>query len=159
MQVRRCFSVIPSKLFVMSFVKIWVHIVWGTKNRQPILESTIRRTLFEHMKKNAREKQLYLDSINGHLDHVHCLLALNADMPVAKTVQLLKGESAFWANKQGLVKTKLEWAAEYFAVSVSESVVDKVRAYIAGQEEHHSKITFTDEYQEFLKRYNFLVQG
>ena len=143
----------------MSFVKIWVHIVWGTKNRQPILESTIRRTLFEHMKKNAREKQLYLDSINGHLDHVHCLLALNADMPVAKTVQLLKGESAFWANKQGLVKTKLEWASEYFAVSVSESVVDKVRAYIAGQEEHHSKISFMDEYQEFIKRYNFLVQG
>lgn len=139
----------------MAFVKIWIHAVWGTKGRQPVLTSPIRFQLFQHIKENAKQKGVYLDFINGHVDHVHCLLALNADMPVTKALQLIKGESAFWANKQRLVQPKLEWADEYFAVSVSESMVEKVRDYIRNQEEHHKKQTFLEEYKEFIDRYKF----
>jgi len=136
-----------------------MHIVWRTKNSSPFLTSEIRKTLFSHIKSNAKEKGIYLDTINGHVDHVHCLIALNADISIAKHVQLLKGESAHWANKNNLSKTKLEWADEYFAVSVSESIVEKIRAYINNQEEHHKKTTFTEEYEKFIKQYNFKSQG
>jgi REP element-mobilizing transposase RayT len=139
----------------MAFVKIWVHAVWGTKNRDPVLTPEIRTTLFQHIRENARRKAIYIDFINGHADHVHCLLALNAEMSIAKAIQLIKGEAAFWVNKQGLLRGKLQWADEYFAVSVSESVLDKVREYIKNQEEHHRKITFLQEYDAFIKKYSF----
>jgi len=134
-------------------------VVWGTKNRSPVLSESIRKELFQHIKDNAMQKQLYIDCINGHVDHVHCLIGLNADMSIAKTVQLLKGEAAFWLNKSKLIKPKFEWADEYFAVSVSESQINKVRGYIQNQEEHHKKTTFTQEYESFIKTYQFKSHG
>lgn len=74
-------------------------------------------------------------------------------------MQLIKGESAFWVNKQKLTNSKFEWADEYFAVSVSESMLDKVRTYIDGQEEHHKKKTFQQEYDEFITNYKFNSHG
>ena len=142
----------------MSFVKIWVHAIWGTKNREPLLSAEIRPILFQHIRDNAREKSIYLDFINGYHDHVHCLFTLNSDTSLSKTIQLIKGESSFWANKEKLVKPKLAWADEYFAVSVSESMVDKVRDYIKNQEEHHRKKTFAEEYDEFIAKYGFSLQ-
>ncbi|MDQ6842906.1 MAG: hypothetical protein M3Z92_00940, partial [Bacteroidota bacterium] len=59
--------------------------------------------------------------------------------------------------KQNFAKTKLEWQDEYIALSVSYSAIDKVRAYILNQEEHHKKKTFAEEYDEFLKAHNFDV--
>jgi len=86
----------------MAFVKIWIHAVWGTKNREPILEKDPRKKLFTHIRENAKQKEIYIDFINGVEDHVHCLLTLNADLSIAKTMQLIKGEAAHWANQQEL---------------------------------------------------------
>lgn len=143
----------------MAFVKIWVHIVWGTKNRIPLLTNDVRSKLFKHILENAKEKAIYIDCINGYTDHVHCLIGLNADITISKAIQLIKGESAYWANKQQLLPHKLEWADEYFAVSVSESIIDKVRDYIKGQEEHHKKTTFVEEHESFMKAYKFESHG
>jgi REP element-mobilizing transposase RayT len=76
-------------------------------------------------------------------------------MSISKVMQLIKGEAAFWANKEKIAGGKFEWADEYFAVSVSESSLDAVRAYINNQEEHHSKISFAQEYEKFMSAYNF----
>ena len=70
-------------------------------------------------------------------------------------MQLIKGESSFWINKNRLCKTKFEWQDEYFAVSVSEAVLENVRAYIANQEKHHRGRSFDDEFEDFLKRAGF----
>ena len=78
-----------------------------------------------------------------------------SDQTIQKIVQLIKGESSFWINKNNLIAEKFDWQDEYFAVSVSESVVDKVRNYIKNQEEHHSKKTFEQEYDEFIVKYGF----
>ncbi len=82
----------------MSHVKIWVHAVWGTKNHVRILSKDVRQQLFQHIRENAKEKQIHIDFINGDFDHIHCLLALNADITIAKVMQLIKGEAAYWAN-------------------------------------------------------------
>jgi len=137
----------------MSFTKVWIHAVWGTKNREPVLAKEKRSLLFSHIKANAFEKEIYIDTINGHLEHVHCLFESNAEISLSKTLQLLKGEASHWANQQKLFHQKLDWADEYFAVSVSESIVDKVRAYINNQEEHHRKASFAQEYETFLQKY------
>ena len=96
-----------------------------------------------------------IDFINGYSDHCHCLVSLGIDQTIQKVVQLIKGESSFWINKNKLTKEKFEWQDEYFAVSVAESILDKVRAYIANQEEHHRIKTFQEEYEEFIKNYGF----
>lgn len=139
----------------MSFVKIAIHAVWGTKNRTPYLCDTVLEKVLLHMKANAETKEIYIDTIGGHTDHIHCLLYLNADMTLAKALQLIKGESAYWINKEKLTSNKFEWADEYFAASVSESMLGKVRNYISNQAEHHKKITFTQEYNKFILQYGF----
>jgi putative transposase len=94
-----------------------------------------------------------IDTVNGVKDHLHCLMALKADWSIAKQMQMIKGESAWWVNKSGLLKTKLEWADEYYAASVSHESLLQVRAYIRHQEEHHRKKIFVEEYETFLKEW------
>ena len=101
------------------------------------------------------KKNIYLDFINGHIDHVHCLISFSADQNISKLLNLLKGESSYWINKNSLTKTKFEWQDDYFAVSVRESIVSKVRTYIKNQERHYRSITFHEEYEEFMARYKF----
>lgn len=139
----------------MSMIKIWVHLVWSTKKRAPVLTKLLRTKLYAHIRENAKDKGIYVDFVNGHIDHIHLLISLNGDQCITKLVQLIKGESAFWINKNNLTVEKFEWQREYFAVSVSESGVDKVRDYIKNQEEHHTKKTFQQEYDEFMNKYGF----
>jgi putative transposase len=139
----------------MPFIKIWIHLVWATKERKPLLTTEIRQSVFRHIRANALSKGIYVDFVNGYEDHVHCLISLNQEQTIAKIVQLLKGESSFWVNKNNLCKEKFEWQDEYFAVSVSESGVGAVRAYIKNQEEHHSRKAFAEEYNELVNRYDF----
>ena len=143
----------------MSFVKVIIHAVWGTKSHYPFLTKEIQQKVISHIKENAHEKQIFIDSINGHTEHLHCLFGLNADMSIAKALQLIKGESAFWVNKQQLTTSKFEWADEYYAVSVSEPILDKVKKYIDEQEVHHKKNTFAQEYNEFMRIYNLNSHG
>jgi len=134
-----------------------IHYVWSTKNREPVLTDHPRNLLFDHIKQNAATKGIYLDRVNGYYEHVHCLVSLGSKQTIDKIAQLLKGESSFWFNnKSGLNTPRLEWQDEYFAVSVSESIVDTVRAYIDNQVAHHQKKTFAEEYDEFISKYKFL---
>ena len=143
----------------MSYERVWVHAVWGTKSREHVLTKELRPRVLCHIRENAKQKEIYIDRLNGHSDHLHCLFGLNADMTIAKTLQLIKGESAYWMNKERITPVKFEWANEYYAVSVSESALEDVRAYIDNQEEHHKKRTYTEEVEEFLRKYNFSRHG
>lgn len=140
----------------MPFIKVYIHFVWSTKNREPFLNSPeLRKIVWQHIRENAKEKNIFIDFINGYHDHCHCLISLGVDQTIQKTMQLIKGESSFWINKQGLTEQKFEWQDEYFAVSVSESIVDRVREYIKNQEVHHNHKTFQEEYDEFISKYGF----
>ena len=140
----------------MPFVKVYIHFVWSTKNREAFLDTKeIREQLWRHIKDNAKEKGIFVDFINGYEEHCHCLVSLGVDQTIQKTMQLIKGESSFWINKQSLTKNKFEWQDEYFAVSVSESMLDKVRNYIKSQEKHHSQQSYQQEYDEMIDKFGF----
>lgn len=148
----------------MPYLKIYIHFVWCTKNREPFLNTIESRELvWNHIRENAIKKNIYVDFVNGFEDHCHCLISLNINQSVDKVMQLIKGESSFWINKNRHLFTnmkgrKFEWQDEYFALSVSESVVDKVRNYIKNQEEHHKKKTFKEEYDEIIENYNIQIR-
>ena len=139
----------------MPWVRVWIHFVWSTKNREPFLTDKIRKGVFQHIKENAKKKNIYIDFIGGYVDHVHCLISLGTDQEIGKLMQLIKGESSHWINKNNLTQGKFGWQDEYFAVSVSETNVESVRKYIANQDEHHKKKSFNDEFDGFMKRAGF----
>ncbi len=140
----------------MSWVRIWVHLVFSTKNKIPFLNSKeLRDTVFGHISTNAKEKEIWLDCVSGHKEHTHCLISLGREQTISKVAQLIKGESSFWINKSDLITSHFSWQDDFWAVSVSESHVDKVRKYIESQEEHHKKKSFDQEVDEFMQKYGW----
>lgn len=140
----------------MSWVRIWVHLVFSTKNREPFLNNkNIRKQVFQHIKQNAEEKGIWLDCVNGFSDHAHCLISLNKDFSISKVAQLIKGESSFWINQSKLMEQKFIWQDDYWAVSVSESHLQQTRNYIFNQEEHHQKKSFREEIDLFMEKYGW----
>ncbi len=142
-QIRLSKSLITA---LMPYVAVWIHAVWATHQRQQLLSSTLRPLVFQHLREQAERHQIRLTDIGGWTDHVHILFALKPDQTLAKVLQLLKGESSHWINQKGLIPAKLfSWQSEYWAGSVSPSGLARVRAYIAGQEEHHRSHSFAEE--------------
>lgn len=139
----------------MPYIKVWIHLVWSTKNRIPFLTHEIRPTIFQHIRENAKGKGIFLDFINGYLEHVHCLISLGSEQTISEIVKLIKGESSHWINQNRLTKTKFGWQNDYFCVGVSESVLQRTRDYIRNQEHHHSRRSFDEEFDLMLKKYGF----
>lgn len=139
----------------MPWIKVWLHFVWSTKERFPYLNDEVRQRVFDHIRENAREKGIFIDFINGYVDHVHCLISLGSDQTIAGLMQAIKGESSFWINKNSLTKARFAWQDEYFVASVADSEIDRVRNYIRNQEEHHKNISFDQEFEGFLLRAGF----
>ncbi len=136
----------------MSWVRVFVHVVFTTKVRQPLLTKDIRSRVFNHISENAKDKKIIIDSIGGYTDHVHCLISLNREISISKTMQLIKGESSYWINKNKLTKQKFAYQDDYWMVGVSESHVKSVRRYIQNQEQHHAKTTFDVEIESFMSK-------
>lgn len=143
----------------MPYTKVLIHFIWSTKNREHLITTDLKPVLLAHIKENSIKKGIFIDSFNCVSDHIHLLVSLGTEQTIAKTAMLIKGESSFWVNKQGLSKQKFEWQDEYIALSVNYSAADYVRAYIANQEEHHKKKTFNQEYEEFLQENHSLIFG
>ena len=139
----------------MPYTSVYIRFIWATKNRVPLITKELKPLLLSHIKENSIKKDIFIDSLNCVGDHIHLLVSLGTEQTIAKTAMLIKGESSFWVNKQKLIQDKFEWQDEYIALSVSYSAIDKVRAYIQNQEEHHRKKTFSEEYEEFLKANQF----
>jgi len=143
----------------MPYINIWIHLIWATKNRHPFLNKKLKNELIKHIRENAIDKGIHLDSLNGYHEHLHALISLKADQSVSKVAQLLKGESSHWVNVNCLTKEEFGWQDEYLAFSVSHASLDKVRQYIKNQEEHHRTKLFAQEYELFLKKYGFRLLG
>jgi putative transposase len=139
----------------MPYVRNWLHCVWGTKNRDLYLNSEFRYDVTNHIRENAKTKGIYIDSIDGSSDHLHCLFLLHHDMSLSKAMQLIKGESSFWINHNGLLRYRFSWAEEYYGVSVSESQKTNVQRYIRNQVEHHKKVIWDEEREEMIRYYGF----
>jgi len=143
----------------LPFVRIWVHLIWSTKNREKIINKNLKPKLLNHILENAKQKGIYIDQINCIADHLHALISLDTSQSISKVAFLLKGESSHWVNENKISPVHFEWQDEYIAVSVSESQVDKVRMYIKNQETHHRKMSFKDEFDLFIKKYGMNVLG
>lgn len=140
-----------------SYTRCWIHLIWGTHNREKLLTAVACEHLKNFLLTYAREKNIFIKQIFVNSDHVHILLDLPTNMTIEDVAHLLKGSSSNWVNKSNLLNTKFAWGRGYGAFSVSHSVVNKVSDYIANQKEHHRKRSFTEEYEEFITLYGLNV--
>ena len=136
-----------------SYSRVWLHLVWATLERRPFLAKPAAVKLSEYLYQYAEQKKIYMKINFVNPDHVHALIDLPTGLSIEELVQLLKGSSSYWINEQNLVAGKFGWGRGYGVFSVSESGVAEVCAYIAGQEEHHRKRSFTEELKLFVERY------
>ncbi|MDI6766104.1 MAG: IS200/IS605 family transposase [Bacteroidota bacterium] len=141
----------------MPYTKVMIHFMWSTKNRVPLIDNKLKPVLLNHIKENSVKQGIFIDRHNCVKDHIHLFVSLGTEQTISKIMMLIKGESSFWVNKQKLIRHKFEWQDEYIAISVSESAIQKVRDYIDRQEEHHKKVTFMQEYNEFIKAHGFKI--
>jgi putative transposase len=138
-----------------NMINVHVHYVWTVKHRADVLHKSFRVELFQHIKQEALNKKIYIDSINGVENHVHCLVSLTATQTIADVIKNIKGESSYWLNLKGYIPGQFKWQDGYGAFAVSPQNIKKVRNYIFKQEEHHKKYTFDDEL-EIFKQFNHL---
>ncbi len=138
-----------------SFNKIWIHAIWSTKERIPLIRQHVENTIFQYIGEQLRDIGCPVRIINGMPDHVHCLFLLNPQKSIADVIKQIKGSTSHYINQSNLMNEKFSWQTGYAAFSVSESAVEKVFQYIQSQKQHHHKKTFQQEYDEFLKLFGF----
>ncbi|MBX2910107.1 MAG: IS200/IS605 family transposase [Chitinophagales bacterium] len=136
-----------------SFNKIWIHAIWATKEREPLIYPHVETNIHQYLSEQLRELGCPVRIINGMPDHIHCLFLLNPQKSIAEIIKQIKGSSSHHINQNNLIAEKFAWQTGYAAYSVSESIVERVFEYIRNQKQHHQKHTFKQEYENFLKLY------
>ena len=133
-----------------SYNKIWLHVIFATKERCPIIQFTVETKIYAHMREQLIELGCPVRIINGMPDHVHLLFLQNPKMAIADVVKQVKGNTSHWVNEQDLIAEKFSWQTGYAAYSDSESQLEKVYQYIYHQKEHHKIKSFQMEFDEFI---------
>lgn len=137
-----------------SLANIYIHLIFSTKDRHPFLTKEINPDLHAYMATVLANLKCPATLINSVEDHVHILFNLTRTATVAQVVEEVKKSSSKWIKTQGPGFERFAWQAGYGAFSVSESNTGKVANYIRNQQEHHRKITFQEEYRNFLAKHN-----
>ena len=137
----------------VSYVSSYFHCVFSTKERRPFITPALRDRLWPFMGGIARQNKMKAIEIGGVADHVHVLLSLPSTLPISKALQLIKGGSSKWVHETFPAHRLSGWQEKYGAFSVSVSQLDNIILYIKGQEEHHRKMTFQEEFLTLLKKH------
>jgi len=137
-----------------SLAKILLHLVFSTKERRPFLhDQALREELHRYLGGILTHLDCQPLIIGGVEDHVHLLFAHSRTATVADVVKELKRGSTLWMKSKSPELTEFAWQGGYGVFSIGQSQVEDVRAYIAGQEEHHHKVSFQEEFRRLLQRY------
>lgn len=135
----------------LSFVLI--HVIFSTKDRLPLLDDAVCPALHAYLATIARNFGCECYRVGGVADHVHLAIRLDRTKTVAKVVEELKASSSKWLKSQSQELSKFAWQRGYGAFSVGPAVLEALVRYIDGQEAHHRKRDFEEEFRAFLKKY------
>jgi REP-associated tyrosine transposase len=137
-----------------SLAKILVHTVFSTKDRRPFLrDQPLRDELHKYVGGILTNLECQPIIVVGVEDHVHLLCALSRTCDAAAMVKEVKRGSSVWLKTKSPDLADFAWQNGYGIFSIGFSQIESVREYIAGQEEHHRKVSFQDEFRQLLRRY------
>jgi REP element-mobilizing transposase RayT len=136
-----------------SLSLILIHIIFSTKDRAQLIDSSIRPQLHAYLATVSRNAGCECFRVGGTADHVHLAISLNRTTTAADMVSTLKTSSTKWLKSQPPISRHFCWQRGYGVFSVSPNHLDVLCHYIANQEEHHHNATFQEEFRAFLKKY------
>lgn len=134
-----------------TYTQICYHIVFSTKERQPVLRADRRQDLFRYIWGILKNRNSHLYRINGAADHLHILTSLHPTVCLANMVKEIKTGSALWIKEQVLFPMFSHWQDGYAAFTHSNEQIDPLIEYIKRQEEHHTRTTFAEELRKLLE--------
>jgi putative transposase len=134
-----------------SFTKLWIHVIWATKNRQELIDYSIEKKLYDFICQELTDLGCPVRIINGMPDHVHVLFLQNPQKTISDIVKQIKGSSSHFMNEGEFILEKFAWQRGFAAFSVSESQLDVVFNYIKNQKHNHLKKNGQDEFDDFVK--------
>jgi len=136
-----------------TFSQIYIQTVFAVKGRENLLQKEWREDVFKYIAGIIKGKKQKSIIVNGVGDHIHAFIGLRPSMSISDLVRDIKNNSSNYINDNKLVKGKFSWQEGYGAFSYSHSHIENVYNYVLNQEEHHRKVTFKEEYIDFLKKF------
>ena len=137
-----------------SLAQVYVHVVFSTKNRTPVMASAdLRRQMHAYLATVFKGHDCRPITIGGTADHVHILCTWSRTRTLAEVIGDVKRLSSKWVKTKGPPLAVFQWQNGYGVFSVSHSNVGRVRKYIDGQNQHHKTITFQQELRTFLRKH------
>lgn len=135
-----------------SLSKVYLHLIFSTKDREQDILPSQKDELHKYIGGTLNDLGCPPVIVGGMADHIHMLFLLSRTKSIADVVKTVKASTTLWYKKR--FGREFGWQNGYAIFSVSQSVMEKVRSYIANQEEHHRHRTFQEEYRAFLDKYN-----
>ncbi len=136
-----------------TFSQIYIQIVFAVKGRDNLINKEWEERLYQYMTGIVRAKGQKLIAINGMPDHIHIFIGMKPDCCLSDLIREVKKASNLFVSENKLSKFKFSWQEGFGAFSYSISQIDDVYKYIMNQKQHHRKITFREEYLDFLHKF------
>jgi len=136
-----------------TYTQIHIHTIFAVKKRACLIQKEWKDELYKYITGIIQAQDHKLLAINGMPDHLHIFFGMRPVQSLSHLIEDIKGSSSKWINERNFNKDKFEWQEGYGAFSYSKSQVSKVIFYVQNQEVHHHKITFSEEYKKFLKKF------
>ena len=135
-----------------TFTNLLTHVVFSTKGREPFIIPSLKSELHTYLGGLTRELKGKAYSINGTSDHVHMLISLPPVVSISEALRFLKSNSSGWVHDKWSGRKSFAWQLGHGAFSVSKSNVPEVLKYLNNQETHHRRVTFKEEFIDFLSK-------
>ena len=136
-----------------TFSQIYIQVVFAVNGRTNLLQKPWRDEVFKYMSGIVKGKNQKPIIVNGVANHVHLFVGLKPSMSLSDLIRDVKNNSTNFINEQNFVRGKFSWQEGFGSFSYSHSQIEQVYQYILKQEEHHHKMTFKEEYLDFLKKF------
>jgi putative transposase len=131
--------------------QLYVHLVWATWDRLPLITSALQIELYRVIAAECRQMGCHVIAIGGIEDHVHVLMGFPSNVAIAAIVKQVKGSSSHWASHQAKPEAFFKWQGSYAAFTVNPKDIDVVAEYIHHQAEHHIGSTNVPDWEIFAE--------
>lgn len=142
----------------IEYNNLYTHFIFTTLHRLPLIAEKNRERIEKYITGivNNNDSQLY--AIYANPEHAHFLVSRSPKLSEETLATIVAESSQRFINQNKLCENHFAWQESASAFSVSKSDIDKVCKYIFNQPEHHRKVTFAEEYDEFIKFYQKTLQ-
>lgn len=136
-----------------TYTQVHIQCIFAVKYRKAQIKNNWKEKLHKYITGIVQNNKHKMIEINSMPDHMHLFFGMRPHQSISDLMEMVKGKSSLWINESNLTPSLFRWQEGYGAFSYSKSQIPNVANYIRNQEAHHKKISFLDEYRQFLKKF------